>query len=69
MQTLGKAMVTKMVSTYTTLTLTYLEENLYEIIGEKIQPQYYKIFTSSWKDNYILSKNTSTSIVTTHKSA
>ena len=28
-------MGTKMASTYATLTLAYLEENLYEIIGEK----------------------------------
>ena len=47
-QTLGTAMRTKMVLTYATLTLAYLEENLYEIIGKK----YNNIkteFIRSWK--------------------
>ena len=35
MQTLGTAMGTKMAPTYATLTLSYLEENLYEKIGKK----------------------------------
>ena len=34
-QTLGTAMGTKMAPTYATLTLAYLEEDLYEIIGKK----------------------------------
>ena len=33
-------MGTKMIQTYTTLTLVYLEENLYEILGKNIQHQY-----------------------------
>ena len=33
-------MGTKMAPTYATLTLAYLEENLYEIIGKKMQQQY-----------------------------
>ena len=36
-QTLRTAMGTKMAPTYATLTLAYLVENLYEIIGIKIQ--------------------------------
>ena len=39
-QTLGRPMGTKMAPTYGTLTLAYLEENLYEIIGKKIRQQY-----------------------------
>ena len=34
-QTLGTAIGTKMASTYTTLTLEYLEENPYEILGKR----------------------------------
>ena len=34
-QTLGTAMGTKMAPTFAILTLAYLEENLYEIIGKK----------------------------------
>ena len=33
-QTLGTAIGTKMVPTYATLTLAYLEENLHETIGK-----------------------------------
>ena len=33
-QTLGRAMGTRIVPTYATLTLAYLEKNLYEIIGK-----------------------------------
>ena len=35
-QTLGTSMGTKIAPTYATLTLAYLEENLYKIIGKKI---------------------------------
>ena len=48
-QTLGTAMGTKMVPTYTTLTLAYLEENLYEIIGKKYGNNIKGEFTKSWK--------------------
>ena len=41
-------METKMVLTYATLTLSYLEENLYEIIGKKYGNDI-KEFTKSWK--------------------
>ena len=44
-QTLGTAMETKMAPTYATLTLTYLEENLYEIIGKKYGNDIKKEFT------------------------
>ena len=35
-QTLGTAMKTKMTPTYATLTVAYLEKNLYEIIGKNM---------------------------------
>ena len=37
-------METKMVPTYATLTLAYLEENIYEIIGKKIQQHKRRIY-------------------------
>ena len=48
-QTLGTAMGTKMAPTYATLTLAYLEENLYEIIGKKYGNDIKEEFTKSWK--------------------
>ena len=48
-QTLGTAMGTKMAPTYATLTLEYLEENLYEIIGKKYGNDIKEDFTKSWK--------------------
>ena len=48
-QTLGKAMGTKLAPTYATLTLAYLEENLYEIIGKKYGNIIKEEFTKSWK--------------------
>ena len=42
-------METKMVPTYATLTLAYLEENLYEIIGKKYSNNIKGKFTKSWK--------------------
>ena len=41
-QTLGADVGAVMALACTTLILAYLEENLYEIIGEKIQQQYKK---------------------------
>ena len=38
-----------MVPTYATLTLAYLEENLYEIIGKKYGNDIEEEFTKSWK--------------------
>ena len=47
--TLETAMRTKMSPTYATLTLAYLEENLYEIIVKKIQQQYKnRIYCIKW---------------------
>ena len=48
-QTLGTALGTKMAPTYATLTLAYLEENLYEIIGKKYGNNIKEEFTISWK--------------------
>ena len=48
-QTLGTAMGTKMAPTYSTLTLAYLEKNLYEIIGKKYGNNIKEDFTKSWK--------------------
>ena len=48
-QTLGTAMGTKMAPTYFTLTLAYLEENLYEIVGKKLSNDIKEDFTKSWK--------------------
>ena len=42
-------MGTKMAPTYATLTLAYLEENLYEIIGYKYGNDIKEDFTKSWK--------------------
>ena len=42
-QSLGTAMGTKMAPIYATLTLVYLEENLYEIIGKKYSNDYKRI--------------------------
>ena len=42
-------MATKMARTYATLTLAYLEENLYEIIGKKYDNNIKGEFTKSWK--------------------
>ena len=42
-------MGTKMVQTYATLTLAYLEENLYEIIDKKYKNNIKEDFTKSWK--------------------
>ena len=42
-------METKMAPTYATLTLAYLEENLYEIIGKKYGNDIKENFTKSWK--------------------
>ena len=42
-------MGTKMAPTYATLTLTYLEENLYEIIGKKYGNDIKEKITISWK--------------------
>ena len=55
-QTLRTAMGTTMAPTYTTLTLAYLEENLYEI-GKKYGNDIKEDFTKSWKrylDNCII---------------
>ena len=38
-----------MASTYATLTVAYLEENLYEIIGEKYGKETKEVFAKSWK--------------------
>ena len=38
-----------MVVTYATLTLAYLEENIYEIIGKKYGNDIKEEFTKSWK--------------------
>ena len=46
-QTLGTAMGTKMAPTYATL--TYLEENLYEIIDKKYSNNIKEEFTKSWE--------------------
>ena len=42
-------MGTKMTPTYTTLTVAYLEENLYEIIGKKYGNDIKEGFTKSWE--------------------
>ena len=42
-------METKMAPTYATLTLAYLEESLYEIIGKKYSNDIKEEFTKSWK--------------------
>ena len=42
-------MGTKMASTYATLILAYLEENLYEVIGKKYANDMKEEFTKSWK--------------------
>ena len=42
-------MGTKMAPTYATLTLAYLEENLYEITGKKYDNDIKEEFTKSWK--------------------
>ena len=42
-------METKMAPTYVTLTLAYLDENLYEIIGKKYSNDIKEEFTESWK--------------------
>ena len=42
-------MGTKMAPTYATLTLAYLEENLYVIIGRKYGRDIKEEFTKSWK--------------------
>ena len=47
-QNIGTAMGTKMAPTYVTLTLVYLEEKLYEIIGKNTATTL-KEFTKSWK--------------------
>ena len=48
-QTLGTAMGTKMEPTIATLTLAYLKENPYEIIGKKYGNDIKEDFTKSWK--------------------
>ena len=48
-QTLGKAIGTKMAPTYPTLTLAYLEEKLYEKMGKKYSNDIKEDFTKSWK--------------------
>ena len=48
-QTLGTAMGIKMASIYAILTLAYLEENLYKIIGKKYGNNIKGKFTKSWK--------------------
>ena len=48
-QNLGTAMGTKMAPTYAILTLAYVEENLYEIIGKKYGQDIKGEFTKSWK--------------------
>ena len=45
-------MGTKMAPAYATLTLAYLEENLYEIIGKKYGNDIKEEFTKSWKRNW-----------------
>ena len=42
-------METKMAPTYTTLTLAYLEENLYKIIDKKYGNDIKEEFIKSWK--------------------
>ena len=42
-------MQTKMAPTYVTLTLAYLDENLYEIIGKIYGDDIKEEFTKSWK--------------------
>ena len=42
-------MGTKMVPTYATITLTYLEENLHEIMGKEYDNDIKEEFTKSWK--------------------
>ena len=56
-QTLGTAMGAKMVPTHPTLTLAYLEENLYKIISKKYGNNIKEEFTKSWKiylDDYFI---------------
>ena len=49
-QNFGTAMRMKIATTYDTLTLAFLEENLYEIIGKKKYNENIKReFTKSWK--------------------
>ena len=59
--TLGTAMGTKMAPTYATVTLAYLKENLYEMIGKKYGNDIKEEFTKSWKryldDCFIFCKN------------
>ena len=46
-----------MASTYATVSLTYLEENLYKIIGKKYGHDIKEEFTNSWKrylDDYFI---------------
>ena len=42
-------MGTKMAPTYATLTLVYLEENVYKLIGKKYSNDIKEDFTKSWK--------------------
>ena len=53
-QTLGIAMGTKMAPTYATLTLAYLEKNLYEIIGKKYGNDTREEFIKSWENIWMI---------------
>ena len=49
----GTAMANEIASTHATLTLAYLEENLYEIIGKKYSSNIKREFTKSWKRYFV----------------